>query len=85
MRRREFIAGLGFAAVWSVPARSQPTKVWRVGFLSPGLPPDKNPVDAVFFEAFRQQMQELGYVEGKNLAVAACAVNRRAFGVDRKS
>ena len=71
MRRREFIAGLGYAAVWSVPARSQSTKVWRVGFLSPGVPPDKNLVDAGFFEAFRQQMQELGYVEGKNLVIEA--------------
>jgi putative ABC transport system substrate-binding protein len=57
--------------VWSIPARSQPTKVWRVGYLSPGLPPDKNLVDAAFFEAFRQQMHELGYVEGKNLVIEA--------------
>jgi len=65
MRRREFIAGLGRAVAWSIPARGQPTKVWRVGYLSPALSPDKN------FETFRQQMKELGYVEGKNLMIEA--------------
>jgi len=70
MRRREFIAALGGAAVWSMPALSQPTKVWRVGYLSPALS-DKNLADAAFFEAFRQQMKELGYVEGKNLVIEA--------------
>jgi len=59
MRRREFIAGLGGAVAWSIPARGQPTKVWRVGYLSPALSPDKN------FETFRQQMKELGYVGQK--------------------
>jgi putative tryptophan/tyrosine transport system substrate-binding protein len=50
-------------------ARGQQTKVWRVGFLSPAFPPLKNPGDAAVFDAFRQEMSHLGYVEGKNLII----------------
>jgi hypothetical protein len=32
MRRREFIATLGGAAVWPLVALGQQTKIWRVGF-----------------------------------------------------
>jgi putative tryptophan/tyrosine transport system substrate-binding protein len=45
-----------------------PGKVFRVGVLlpaSPGLPP---------FQAFKQRLQELGYVEGQNLALEVRAV-----------
>jgi putative tryptophan/tyrosine transport system substrate-binding protein len=65
IHRRTFIAALSSLVVWSIPARGQPTKVWRVGYLSPALFPDKN------FEAFQQQMKELGYVGSKNLAIEA--------------
>ena len=71
MRRREFIAALGGAAAWPVVARAQQAKTWRVGYLSPGFPPAKSPGDISFFEAFRQQMSDLGYVEGKNLIIEA--------------
>ena len=45
------------------PEAQQPTKVPRVGFL--------NPVDrsAPHFEAFRQGLADLGYVEGRNIAI----------------
>jgi putative ABC transport system substrate-binding protein len=69
MRRRAFIAGLGGAAAWPVVARGQQTKVWRVGFLTPAFPPLKSPGDAAAFGAFRQEMTNLGYVEGKNLII----------------
>ena len=37
MRRREFIAGLGSAAAWSVVARAQQgDRVRRIGMLMPG-------------------------------------------------
>ena len=71
MNRRAFIAGLGGAAVWPIVARAQQTKVWRVGYLSSAFTPLKSPGDAVIFEAFRQQMNDLGYVEGKNLIIEA--------------
>jgi putative ABC transport system substrate-binding protein len=48
------------------PAEAQqPTKTLRIGYLSP-LTPSANPAR---IEAFRQGLRELGYVEGKNIAI----------------
>ena len=69
MKRRTFIAGLGSAAAWPVVGRGQQSKIWRIGYLSPASSPLTSPVDAVVFEAFRQEMNKLGYVEGKNLII----------------
>ena len=60
-----------FATAWPLVARAQPSKVWRVGYLSSAFTPLKSPGDAVIFEAFPQQMNDLGYVEGKNLIIEA--------------
>ena len=68
MRRRDFMAGLG-AAAWPVVGLAQQPRVWRVGYLSPVFPPSKSPGDAAVFEAFRNRMKDLGYVEGKNLII----------------
>ena len=67
MRRREFIAALGGAAAWPLMARAQQNKVWRIGWLHPGFL--NTPMDVALFEAFRQQLSDLGYIEGKNLIV----------------
>jgi putative ABC transport system substrate-binding protein len=72
-RRREFIAGVGGAAVWPILARAQQQKVARVGYLSVGSP---SPANVALFDAFRLKLQDLGYVEGKNLALDV----RRAEG-----
>jgi putative ABC transport system substrate-binding protein len=64
--RRAFIAALGSAAAWSVVARAQQEKVWRVGYLSSS---SATKVSAALFDAFRIKLEELGYVEGKNLRV----------------
>ena len=62
MRRREFIALVGGAAVWPLAARGQqPDKIYRVGLFSAGLP--LGPASASFAEALR----ELGWIEGKNI------------------
>jgi putative ABC transport system substrate-binding protein len=61
MRRRDFLRILGWAAGWPLAARAQQKKIWRVAYLSSGLPQS--------LDSFRQRMTDLGYVEGKNLIV----------------
>jgi putative tryptophan/tyrosine transport system substrate-binding protein len=55
------LASLGTAA--AQPAE----KIPRVGYISPGSSSD--PARLRRFEAFRQGLQELGYVEGRNIAL----------------
>src|SRR6516164_759223 len=65
MRRREFIAFVGCtAAAWPLTALAQqPIPV--VGFLHPGLPEQL----AQQLAAFRQGLNEIGFVEGRNVAI----------------
>ena len=67
MQRRKFIALLGGAAVsWPLAAAAQqPEKIARIGYLDVG--PATARVDRV--EAFRAGLKDLGYVEGKNIAI----------------
>lgn len=63
MKRREFIAGLGGAAVWPLVARAQqPAKIWRIGMLET-ISPDLN---AKNIEALKRGLRDLGYVENQN-------------------
>jgi putative tryptophan/tyrosine transport system substrate-binding protein len=67
MRRREFIALVGGAAVaWPSAARPQPAKMPRVGFILTSIPVTdiaRHPRTLAFMEGLRA----LGYVDGKNL------------------
>jgi putative ABC transport system substrate-binding protein len=65
MRRREFIAGFGSAAVSPVVARAQQAAMPVVGFIYPGSPG----ANAGNVAAFRSGLSETGYVEGRNLMV----------------
>jgi putative ABC transport system substrate-binding protein len=63
MKRRNFITLLGGAAAWPVAGRAQQrSKPFRIGFLSPAA---RN--STRLFDAFRQKMRELGYIEGQNI------------------
>jgi putative tryptophan/tyrosine transport system substrate-binding protein len=63
MKRRDFVTLLGGAAVWSLTAQAQPTKVALVGFLRQAGPQAKQ------FDAFRDGLRAAGYIEGQNIAI----------------
>jgi putative ABC transport system substrate-binding protein len=66
MRRRDFIAGVGSAAAWPLPARAQqPGIIPVIGFLDP-TSPDASPLGVVLF---RRSLEEAGYVEGRNITI----------------
>ena len=67
MRRREFITLLGgaAAAAWPLSAHAQQPAMPVVGLLTAGFP--ETSVNRV--SAFRQGLNETGYVEGQNVAV----------------
>jgi putative ABC transport system substrate-binding protein len=58
---------LGFYSICSSFAADapEPGKVWRIGYL--GNSPPTTPEVARIWDAFRQELQERGYVEGRNL------------------
>ena len=60
MRRREFIAALGGVAVWPLVARAQ--QRFRIGLLNTGA-------STFFIAPFMGKLEELGYVEGKNIVI----------------
>jgi putative tryptophan/tyrosine transport system substrate-binding protein len=66
VKRREFITLLGSAAaVWPLGARAQQSHASRIGVLLPGTPTSFAPRTQAFVEGLR----DLGYVEGKTVAI----------------
>ena len=67
MATRRVLLLLALASLAS-PALAQPAgKVWRIGFLGPAAA--TSPVYVGRVEQFRAGLRELGYVEGKNIAI----------------
>jgi putative tryptophan/tyrosine transport system substrate-binding protein len=64
VRRRDFIMLLGGAATWPLVALAQQSAMPVIGWLRAG-----DPANADDLAAFRQGLNELGYVEGRNVAV----------------
>jgi putative ABC transport system substrate-binding protein len=63
MKRRQFIALLGSAAIgWPLLVHAQQRRLHRVGILSQDLQPS-------LLETFRDELHKLGYVEGKNISI----------------
>jgi putative ABC transport system substrate-binding protein len=68
MRRREFIAAVGGAAAWPLVARAQQgERVRRIGVIM-ALEGD-DPQMRARLAAFRAGLQQLGWVEGRNLRI----------------
>jgi putative tryptophan/tyrosine transport system substrate-binding protein len=65
IKRREFIAGLGSAAAWPLVARAQQPAVPVVGYLSAR----SSGSDEAMLVALRRGLNEVGYVEGRNVAI----------------
>ena len=66
MNRRKILIALGASALVSpLSPRAQPTKVWRIGFLSSESPSGYR----TRADALRAALHELGYEEGKNLTI----------------
>jgi putative ABC transport system substrate-binding protein len=72
MRRREFIAGLMFAAVTERAQAQQTGKVYRIAFANPVVPvADINQASkgSLAIPAIFEELTRLGYVEGRNLLI----------------
>jgi len=74
MRRREFISLIISAMAWPFAARGQAGKVYRIGVLEP-TPAVQN---ATNFNALRDGLRKLGYVEGQNLVIEYRSADGRA-------
>ena len=64
--RREFLISLGAALAWSLSVRAQlPRTMYRIGFLGNSTAA----LEANLIEPFRQGLRDLGYDEGRNIAI----------------
>jgi putative tryptophan/tyrosine transport system substrate-binding protein len=68
MQRRQFIAGIGSAAAWTLAARAQPDEqVRRIGALMSLA--ERDPQGAARVAAFREALAALGWTEGRNMRI----------------
>ena len=67
MKRRTFITGLGSAAAWPLAARAQQggVRIPRIGIIDEWGPT----LSARTWNHFRQGLHDLGYIEGRNIAI----------------
>ncbi len=73
MRRRDFVALCGTAVAWPFAAQAQQQgRTARIGFL--GGKPD-NPLIVASNAAFREELRQRGWIEGKNLTIEYRNIN----------
>ncbi len=65
MRRRDFFKAIGAAASWPIAARAQQSAMAVIGSLNEA----KSGLLGKQMSAFRRGLSEMGYVEGRNVAV----------------
>src|SRR5262245_58732292 len=66
MKRRDFITLLGGAVAWPLTARAQqPAKLTTIGFLGANTAPAQRE----WTDAFVQRLRELGWIEGRTVAI----------------
>jgi ABC transporter substrate binding protein len=65
MKRRAFIAGLGSATAWPIVAKAEQPVMPVIGFLSSASADGYKP----FVAAYRNGLNEAGFVEGRNIAI----------------
>jgi putative tryptophan/tyrosine transport system substrate-binding protein len=65
VRRREFITLVGGVTVWPFAMHAQPAKLPTIGFLGTATPSTWGQ----FVTAFVQRLRDLGWVEGRNVAI----------------
>jgi putative ABC transport system substrate-binding protein len=76
IRRREFITLLGgAAAAWPFGARAQQPPVPTIGYLYGGSP------NGYYEAAFRKGLSEMGFVEGRNVAIDTTSISKRLGNV----
>src|ERR1035441_2821855 len=78
MRRRKFLSVLcGAAAAWPVLARAQESAMPIIGYLNiGGQPGSGGQPNATSLAGFRAGLNELGYVEGRNVAIEIRATDK---------
>jgi putative tryptophan/tyrosine transport system substrate-binding protein len=68
LRRRQFLTLLGGAAAWPLAARAQQDgQVRRIGVLMAHS--ESDPEFRDYLSAFRQALQKLGWIEGRNVRI----------------
>jgi putative ABC transport system substrate-binding protein len=73
MDRRTFLCGLTLGTMAApLSAETQQPRVARIGVVTHGSPA----TSSAYVDAFRQRLRELGYVEGRNVAIEVRAVEQ---------
>ena len=65
MRRRDFIKGIAVSSAWPLAAQAQQRSTPVIGFLNGRAPANLQKL----LVAFRQGLNETGYIEGQNVAI----------------